>query len=267
MWILATGTSRVYRVTADFTAQYWQLQQSELGFQLSVAPDGTVWIPEQYRDAVASISPGGQMTECHLSRGAQPTTTLALADGTVWVAEFGGNRLARLSGGHLKELSVQPPDRGITELAPDGAGGVWATESKTGALLHADVDGHLAELSLNHAHATPIGILAARDKSIWVAEFDGGRIDHLVSASSPISSIDVADGSAPQGLAQATDGSVWFTESKADRIGQITPGGQVVLRLTMAAGSWPDHLAIAPDGALWWTEYYGQRVDRMLPRT
>jgi virginiamycin B lyase len=204
------------------------------------------------------------MSECHLATGAQPTMALALADGSVWVAENGGNGLARLSQGRLKVLTLSSPNRGITELAPDGAGGVWATESKADALLHADSDGHLTEVSLNHIGATPLGILAARDKSIWVAEFAGSRIDHVGPGNSRATFV-VADGSAPQGLAEAADGSVWFTESKADRIGRITPKGEIALRLNRPAGAWPDHIAIAPDGALWWTEYYAERVVRSPP--
>jgi virginiamycin B lyase len=262
VWFLATGNNRVYRITPAFRAEYWQLPASELGFQLSIAQDGTAWIPEQYRDAIASISPSGAMSECHLAGGAQPTMALALPDGTVWVAENGGNGLARLSQGRFKQMALPPPNRGVTEMAPDGAGGVWATESKADALVHANSSGLLTEVSLNHDGATPLGILAARDGSIWVAEFAGSRIDH-VGPGDKRTSFPLADGSAPQGLAEAADGSLWFTESKADRIGMITPKGEIALKLDRPAGAWPDHIAIAPDGALWWTEYYAERVVRL----
>jgi virginiamycin B lyase len=262
VWFLATGNNRVYRITPAFKAEYWQLPASELGFQLSIAQDGTAWIPEQYRDAIASIAPSGAMTECRLAVGAQPTMALALPDGTVWVAENGGNGLARFSQGRFKETTLSPPNRGITEMAADGAGGVWATESKADALLHADSGGNLTEVSLDHAGATPLGILAARDRSIWVAEFAGSRIDHVGPGDSR-TSFPLEDGSAPQGLAEAADGTLWFTESKADRIGTITPKGDIALKLNRPAGAWPDHIAIAPDGALWWTEYYAERVVRL----
>jgi virginiamycin B lyase len=262
VWALATGRDRVYRVAADGHAEAWQLPSSGLGFQLSVARDGTAWLPERYRDAIASISPGGAVTECRLRRGAEPVMPLALDDGTVWVSEFSGNGLARLRNGTFTEFKLTGAARGITELAPDGTGGVWATESKADAILHADSAGQLTEVSLSHAGAFPIGVLTARGGTVWFAEFGGDRLGHLAGAAAP-TFVQVAAGSGPQGLVQASDGSIWFTESKSDRIGRLRPDGTIELPVTVPADAWPDHLGITPDGWIWWTEYNSGRLARM----
>jgi virginiamycin B lyase len=129
-------------------------------------------------------------------------------------------------------------------------------------MLHADSAGQLTEVPLSHAGAIPIGVMTARDGTIWFAEFGGDRLGHLAGAASP-TFVPVAPGSGPQALVQATDGSIWFTESKSDRIGRVKPDGTIDIPVTVPASAWPDHLGITPDGSLWWTEFNSGRLARM----
>ena len=59
VWLLGSGTNTVARVTAGGGATIYQLPSSGLGIQLSQAADGTVWVPEQNRNAIAAIAPDG----------------------------------------------------------------------------------------------------------------------------------------------------------------------------------------------------------------
>src|SRR5262245_59138833 len=61
VWILGTGSDSVIHVSAGGRATAYPLPHSGLGIQMSQAADGTVWAPEQYRDAIVSIAPDGSV--------------------------------------------------------------------------------------------------------------------------------------------------------------------------------------------------------------
>src|SRR5690348_6803745 len=125
VWLLGTGTNRVTRVDASGGAIDYELPDSGLGLQMSQAPDGTVWVPEQSRGAVAAIAPDGAARECALGAGREPYATSVAADGSVWITEQRGGAIAHLAGDTLTEHTMGLPSaRGMEILAAKG-GGAW----------------------------------------------------------------------------------------------------------------------------------------------
>ena len=60
-----------------------------------------------------------------------PSGIAAGSDGAIWFAEFGGNRIGRITpAGAITEFPIPTPESGPTLLAagPDGANGVYAND-------------------------------------------------------------------------------------------------------------------------------------------
>src|SRR5689334_22624533 len=75
-WLLGTGADVVIHVLASGDATVFQLQKSGLGLDLAQASDGTVWIPEQFRDAIVSLASDGTARECALpGKDREPVAT------------------------------------------------------------------------------------------------------------------------------------------------------------------------------------------------
>ena len=261
VWLLATGLDRVIHVDASGMATSYQLPRSGLGIQLSQGSDGTVWVPEQFRDAVVSIAPDGSAQECTLPRkNSEPMATSVGSDGSVWVSEGRGEAVARLDQGHFTEYPIGPPAaKGAEVLAASDGGGAWFSVMGAQELGHITKDGKIDRISLGGS-TSYLGLLETPDGAVWVADFGGDRIVRLAKDRTMLT-WSAPSGAKPQGLALGPAGVVWVTESGIDRIASVRGSALVEGYKT---GSWPDHLAITTDGWAWFTEYNQDRLGRVL---
>ncbi len=259
VWILGTGVDQVIHVTGTGQATSFQLPTSGLGIQLSQGPDGTVWAPEQNRDAIAAIAPDGSVKECSLpGKSRQPASTSVAADGTVWVAEALGGAIAHLVDGHFTEYPIGLPGVQGAEVLASSDGGAWFTVMGAPILGHVSAQGRVERITIGGS-GTELGLLETPDGAVWVADFDGGRLvrvagdgsEHVWTAPS---------GAKPQSFAIGPGGAVWVTESGIDTLARVRGSA---LEQVVKTGQWPDHIVVTADGWAWFTEYYGDRVGRI----
>ena len=264
VWILGTGTNRVTHVTASGAAVDYVLPTSGLGLQLSQGVDGTVWVPEQHRGAVAGIAPGGTVRECALpGKGRQASATSAAADGSVWVSESVGSAIARLAGGKFTEHPIGIANAEGAEVVAARGGGAWFTLHGAPFLGRITAQGDLRRIPIGGS-GTDLGLLEAPDGAVWVADFGGDAVIRVAPDLS-LSQMKAPAGAKPQSFALGPGGVLWLTESGGDRIARVRGDG---LEEVYRTGSWPDHLAITADGWAWFTEYNENRLGRVrLPAT
>lgn len=257
-WVLGTGLDRVLHVMPDGTATEYALPTSELGLQLAQAADGTVWVPEQYRDAVAAIATDGSARECKVPAvSSEPTATAIAADGSsVWVAA--GAAVDRYSGGRFAVYPIGLAGVSAAEVIADPTGGVWFSMHGAPDLGRITPGGVVQRMPIGGS-GTNLGLLAAPDGAVWVADFGGDRIIR-VAADGSVTALPIAGGGKPQSLAIGPGGVLWVTESGADRLGRVRGG---VVEAAIKTGQWPDHLAVSADGWAWFTEYYPDRLGRV----
>jgi streptogramin lyase len=175
VWLLGTGSDTVLHVTTAGAATAYALPPSGLGLQMSQAGDGTVWVPEQHRGAVASIAPDGSARECTLGAGREPYATAVATDGSVWITEQRGGAIARLVDGKITEYPMGITNaKGMEVLAAKG-GGAWFTVDGAPVLGEIDEQGHVKTIEIGGS-GTYIGLLEAPDGSVYVADFDGDRV-------------------------------------------------------------------------------------------
>jgi len=260
VWLLGTGGDTVVHVTASGAATAYTLPHSGLGIQMAQAPDGTVWVPEQYRDAVASIAPDGAARECKLPGTArEPQSTAVAADGSVWVSEGRGGAIAHLADGRFTEYPIGIAGAQGAEVLVSRRGGAWFTTFHAPVLGHITDRGAITTVQIGGS-GTNLGVLEATDGAVYVADFDGDRVVRVGADGHTVSEWKTQTRSSPQGLALGPGGVLWLTESRADKIARIR-GGK--LQDVYQTGRWPDHIAITADGFAWFTEYYQDRLGRV----
>lgn len=142
-------------------------------FAVAVGPDGTVWATLPNADKLMRIAPDGKVAtlEVPTRRGGLADIAVA-ADGTVYFAQIGANKVGRLKDGRFDEFAVPTPSAAITGLAvaPDGA--AWFTELRGHKLarLH---DGAIKEFTLPRADARPFGVAVDAQGNVWYADLSG----------------------------------------------------------------------------------------------
>ena len=263
VWILGTGSDTVLHVTAAGAATAYTLPTSGLGLQMSQAADGTVWVPELHRGAVASIAPDASAKECSLGADREPYATSVAADGSVWITEQRGGAIAHLIDGKITEYPMGVANaKGMEVLAAKG-GGAWFTVDGAPVLGKISDQGQVQTIQIGGS-GTYIGVLEAPDGSVYVADFDGDRVVRVGGDGHTVTEWKTTNRSGTQGLALAR-GALWLTESRVNKIARIR-GGKV--QEVYQTGQWPDHIAITADGYGWFTEYYQDRLGRLqLPKS
>lgn len=260
VWVLGSGLDTVLHVMPTGDATAYQLQTSGLGFQLSQAPDGTVWVPEQSRDAVLALAANtGDDKECFLpGNNHQPAAASVARDGSVWVSESAGGAIAHLVDGKFTEYPIGQNGVQGVEVVADADGGAWFSVMGGRFLGHISAQGAIERIPISNS-GSAIGLLQTPDGAVWVADFGGDRLIR-VAKDRTLTSWTAPSGAKPQGLALGPAGVVWVTESGADRLASVRGSA---LEQDFQTGSWPDHLAITSDGRAWFTEYNDDRLGRI----
>jgi streptogramin lyase len=263
VWVLGTGTNRVTHVDASGGATDYALPPSSLGLQLSQGPDGTIWVPEQLRGAVAAIAPDGTARECMLGKDREPYATSVAPDGSVWITEQRGGAIAHLAGDKITEYPLGITNaKGMEVLAARG-GGAWFTVDGAPVVGKISDQGAVETIPIGGS-GTNIGVFEAGDGAVWVADFGGDRIVRVAPGDHKVTEWKTGPRAKPQSLALGPGDVMWLTESGANRIARIQGA---TLREIYMTGQWPDHIAITADGYGWFTEYYQDRLGRVkLPR-
>jgi streptogramin lyase len=168
---------------------------------------------------------------------AGPTDTGGNPGEALWVAEFGTNKIARLTpvfsaggeGAVLTEytgLSTGAHPEGIT-LGPGG--NIWFTEYGTGKVGRLTLPSTAAgaptidEFSLPTASSQPWGIAAGPDGNLWIAESATSKIARMTTSGAPAGEFSVTNGS-PGFITAGADGNMWFGQLNGNHIGRITTG-------------------------------------------
>lgn len=257
VWVLGTGNNTVLHVLPDGTAVALHLPAAgDLGIQLSVARDGTVWIPEKYRSAVVALTKGGSARECALPRkGSEAEATSIASDGSVWISEAHGAAIARLTGSRFVEYPIGVEG---AEVLASSDGGAWFSVHGAPFLGRITPSGEVQRIPIGGS-GTTLGLIQTPDGAVWVADFGGDRVVRA-AADGSISEWETIAGAKPQSLAVGPGGSVWFTESGKNHLAVIR--GSTVVDV-FQTGDWPDHMVTTADGWAWFTEYFQDRVGRV----
>jgi streptogramin lyase len=164
---------------------------SELPFTSAVAIDANhnAWFAVQ--EAVAKVTPTGTVTK--YSCCDDPEGVAVDQNGSIWLADYGGARVVKMSSTGTIEASLESPDdfSAAQGIAIDGAGNVFAAnfrgdtlEELTGspAAILSPSFGYGLDAPLNE----PLGIAIDASGNVWVSNTGGNTITQFVGLASPV---------------------------------------------------------------------------------
>jgi DNA-binding beta-propeller fold protein YncE len=162
-----------------------------------------------------------------------------------WVAEFGANRLTRLSadGRHVAETVPAGAGAFPAEVAVDPpTGKVWAVGPDGDVLLYSPATGQVAVVL--QANTDLESVVTDRSDSAWVADATNGRLIHLRTDGSAASPASILGLRGPANLAvDAANGSLWVVEATGDRVSHYRADGTLIAGATVPQ---PTRVAVDP---------------------
>ena len=207
----------------------------------------------------ASAAPG-EVAHFALPDGSQPEGIAAGADGNLWFAENGADKIGRITpGGVVSEFALPTPAARPMQVTAGPDGNVWFTESRPGNIGRITADGTVTEFPVCD-YCRPWGIAAGPEGAVWFT-LPGAEGVGRITPSGQITRFPLAVGpNAPALIATGSDGNLWIADKGLVReeptIGQIvrlTPAGESTLFKvpTPVENFRPTSIAPGPDGALW----------------
>ena len=196
-----------------------------------------------------------------------PDGIVAGADGNLWVAEPGVNKIARVTPtGTITEFPV-PGGMLPTAVTAGPDGNVWfAQRGGVGSITPA------GKVTLYKVDGIISSITSGPDGNLWFTEHFRGKIGRVTpSGQITLFNIPTRPGggsSNPLTIAAGPDGHLWFTESNVDanKIGCITTAGVFTEFPVPTAGN-PRGIAAGPDGNLWFVHASTSVEDRVAKIT
>jgi streptogramin lyase len=229
MWVAnagplhAPGAPRYAVGRVDLAGRYRLYRTKGETFGIAVLRDGTVFATEPYTSRIARITPDGRVTEFATpTADAGPAAITAGPDGNAWFTESAPGSAAAVGrirpDGRITEFPV-PPLPYLDTTVPADLGAIvagsdnrlwFATGLGFGSITS---DGEVATFALPEP-ASPAGIAAAADGTLWITESSLPRIDRVTQTGelNPLALPDDADGVS---IAAGPDGAVYFMQSTA----------------------------------------------------
>jgi virginiamycin B lyase len=205
-----------------------------------------------------------------------PSYMTAGADGALWFAELGSNKIGRITiAGALAEFQIPTPNSEPYSIAAGPDGNVWFVEHAANKIGRITPSGKITEFDIPTARSEPLSIAAGPDNAMWFLELNTGKVGRITleGAITEFPNPDPDRFGAQlkptevfhtRVITAGPDGNLWFTEAAAaNRIVRITPTGDTAqFPIPTPASSLAGILA-GPDGALWFAEEDGNKIGRI----
>ena len=219
---LAAGSARAANV------QLFAVPTAGAGLSNIVAgPDGALWFNEQNGFAVGRITTAGAVTEFPVPRASYSAngdgpTTIVSSGGNLWTLANVGSTIDAISTAGAVTQLYGNLNQSATNLAPDSAGGVWATSlagagggSVSGGLFRVDPPSGAVRNYRNPqfiGQFQPVPIVAGPNGTAWFA--DGGAAIREINNAGKITAIPIRGSGSMVVTSLAFDrkGDLWFTE-------------------------------------------------------
>lgn len=188
LWF-TSNNGKVGNITLNGTETVYQAPHGYAPTGITAGSDGNLWFVDQNSTFLASITPGGVITEYSVpTPGSNPTWITSGPNGTLWFTEYAANKLGEftISTHSFKEYPLP-----------------------------------------SHASACPTGITGGLNGTIWFADLCAGRIGFIVAKTGKITVYSPPNIS-PFYIALGSDNGYWFTTSSGRKVGHSSASGKSV---------------------------------------
>jgi len=224
---------------------------------IAAGPSG-VWFTAGAGDLVGRVLDDGTVVEYPAKvKGAHPDSLAVAADGSLWFAETGIAKIARLDprSGDITEYPTGVTLGSIGEIAITGDN-VWFSEPLSAKIgrLHWPT-GVLSEFSLPISGSTPKEIALDPSGVIWFVDDKNGALGRLDPQSQSVTEFAQPTQYRPRCLAAASTGLIWFC-TDAGLGGFDQSSGQTTIHSLMK-NFVPSDIIARRDGTIWFTSNGG----------
>lgn len=289
VWTVLSGTRQLAALDPD--TGRWRRIPVPRGVQPArLAVDGAnqVWLTDNH----FGRQPGRRLWRYRPDRDRWDSLALPfagaaaiLADhrGSVWLAQFQGNRVARLDprSGRVQVWTLPLPEEpwsSVWDLALDPRGAVWTVSPRTGVLYRLDPGtGAVRAFPLPADVDGPAGLaVTAGGDAVWVTEHGGRAIGVLDTATGAWTESwtpqappgEEIRATRPNDLEWDAQGQLWAALHTGNALVRLDPSSATLRWLPFPAGesrTWVQWLAAGPDGSLWFAAFGRDYVGRVRP--
>jgi len=181
------------------------------------------------------------------------------ADGSAWMTELGGHRIARAAlDGTVVFFSLPEPRSQLQGIARGADGNSWFTETETRDGSHNYVgritpSGQIRTFPVPRDNAFLMGIVAGPDGNMWFTEFGAHRVGRITPLGITTEYTLPEERAAPQTIVVGPDKNLW-TNGRHE-VFRISTAGRISAFPVTSARSGLRNVAWSGGPVLWATEY------------
>ena len=259
--VVIAGLSATAANASQRLTTYELPEEFALPNDMTVGPDGATWVTDSSLGRIWRISQSGKIRFYEL--GQQPGA-IAVAGGSMWVADAGGDAIHRVEtdgSSHRYALETGSFPISIAE-GPDGA--LWFTEGRGDAIGRITLDGDITEYPLPTANAFAGDIAAGPDGALYFSEAISGKVGR-VTTDGAVTEFDVpGDDPLPGAIVPGPDGALYVAERNDNVISRMTTAGEFTTEYALPReNADPVSMVKGVDGALYISELMSGAVSRM----
>ena len=273
IWFTAYGSGRIGRIARDGTLSWPVPGGLDRPYDIVTGPDGNLWVTESGgAGAILRVTPAGIVTRFSqgLAAGANPQGIAASTDGSLYVAAYAADAIARVgTDGTIVQIPLRA-GAGPRGVAPAADGSVWFTAHDGGWVGHLTSDAPPARPVPVAAGPSPeLGrtVVATPTSGTVRVTLPGARRSFVLRAADDIpvgSTVDTRHGhvsittALPGGATQR--GNFWggffkVRQSRATRLRGMTT---LELRSNLTCGTTARAAAVRRRNSLWGSDRRGR---------
>jgi streptogramin lyase len=209
LWLTEGSSDKVARVTTGGTVTEYPLPDpypsptERYPGPIAVGSDHNLWFTEPGCRACGGVvhkvakmdTSGTLLAEYDVGGvGSFPFGITAGPDGNLWVVEFGGNNVARVTtSGVVTEFPITTASSVPIMITAGPDGKLWFTENAANQVAEVSTSGVFTEYPVPTPTSGPVGITTGPDANIWFTELSGNKVARI-TPSAPTTADQCKDG-------------------------------------------------------------------------
>jgi streptogramin lyase len=186
LWFTEQAANKIGRITTTGTITEFPIPTAaSVPYGIVAGPTGSndMYFTESATDKIGRITSSGAVTEIPLAAGSRPFGITTVSS-TLWIAEYGSNKIAQLQGSTVLEISLPAGSQPLW-LAQGPGPTMWVTLFGTSQVAVLTAAGSLQASYGLVAGTKPTGLAQGSDGNMWVAQSGSAQVARVLSGQTP----------------------------------------------------------------------------------
>lgn len=215
LWFTEQAANKIGRITTSGTITEFAIPTAASApYGIVAGPTGSndMYFTESATDKIGRITSSGAVTEIPLAAGSRPFGITTVSS-TLWIAEYGSNKIAQLQGSTVLEISLPAGSQPLWLTQGPGPT-MWVTLFGTSQVAVLTAAGSLQASYALNAGAKPTGLAQGSDGNMWVAQSGTAQVARVLSGQTPtlVTAPAITPATAAVGAALTSSSGTWAYE-------------------------------------------------------